>query len=77
MLLIVVEPGVEVNAVVEAAAAEVDRGDSERLEHGDADAEVVGGLLLGEAADEGARERQFIHREGGKWTSRERDEIHS
>jgi len=29
LLLIVVEPGVEVNAVVEAAAAEVDRRDVE------------------------------------------------
>jgi hypothetical protein len=62
LLLIVVEPGVEVNAVVEAAAAEVEGGDLQRLEHRDSNAEIVGGLLLGEAADHGARQGLFIHR---------------
>jgi hypothetical protein len=61
LLLIVVEPRVEVNAVIEAAAAEVDGRDPKRLEHRDADAQVVGGFLLGEAADDGAREGQVIH----------------
>jgi len=55
LLLIVIQPGVEVNSVVEAAAAEVDGGDAETVEQCDADAQVLGCLVLGEAAHCGAR----------------------
>jgi hypothetical protein len=56
LLLIVVQPGVEVNAVVEAAAAEAHRGNAQLVEQRDADAEVFRRLRLGEAANHRARE---------------------
>jgi hypothetical protein len=62
-LLIVVQPGVEVNAVVDAAAAEADRGDAQPVEERETDAEVFGGLGPGEAANHRARKRSFIHRQ--------------
>jgi len=59
-LLIVVQPGVEVNAVVDAAAAEADRGDAEPIEEREADAEVFRGLRPGEAADHRSWERGMV-----------------
>ena len=48
----------------------MDRRDEKLLEHGDADAEVLRGFLLGEAAHRGARKERFIHCEVEKrgWT---------
>ena len=54
-LLIVVQPGMEVNAVVKAAATKADRGNTQLIEERDADAEVLGRLRFGEAADHRTR----------------------
>jgi len=60
-LLIVVQPGVEVNAVENASAAEANCGDFEGVEQRDSDAEVVRRFGLGEAADRWPGERGIFH----------------
>lgn len=52
----VVQPGVEVKSVPDAAAPKANWRDAQAVEEGDADAEVVRSFLLGEAARSGARE---------------------
>ena len=58
----VFQPGVEVKSVPDAAASETYRRNAEVVEKSDADAEVLRGLFLREAARGGARKRGFIHR---------------
>ncbi len=59
----VVQPGVEVNSVPDAATPKADGRDAQAVEEGDPDAEVVRGLLLREAADRGAWQNGIVHRE--------------
>jgi hypothetical protein len=44
LLLIVVQPGIEVNAVIETAAAKMQGRNVQGLEQSDADTEIVSGL---------------------------------
>jgi hypothetical protein len=52
----VVQPGVEVKSVPDAAASKANRRDAQPVEERDADAEVIRGFLLRETACSGARE---------------------
>ena len=58
----VVQPGVEVNAVPDAAASQTYGRDAQAVEERDADAEILRGLVLGEAASGRAGECEVIHR---------------
>lgn len=57
----VVQPGVEVKSVPDAAAPEANRRDAKPVEESDADAEIVSGFLFREAARRGARQCSFFH----------------
>jgi hypothetical protein len=57
----VFQPGVEVKSVPDAAASEANRRDAKPVEEGDADAEVLRRLFLGETASSGARKCVFIY----------------
>ena len=52
----VVQPGVEVKSVPDAAAPKANRRDAKPVEEGDADAEVLRRLVFREAARGGAGE---------------------
>jgi hypothetical protein len=56
LALIVIQPGVEVNAVVHASTTEMNSRNAQLLEERRADAEVLGCLLLREAAGKWARQ---------------------
>jgi hypothetical protein len=60
-LLIVVQPGIEVNPVVEAAATEADDRNMQLVEERQADAQVLRGLLLSEAAHDGTWKGGGLH----------------
>lgn len=58
----VVQPGVEVNPVPNAASAEADWRDAQAVEESDADTEVLRGFRFGQAAHSGAMKRGLVHR---------------
>jgi CheY-like chemotaxis protein len=60
-VLILVEPPIEVKAVIDHAPAKADGRDSLLLKERDANAQVRRCLFLGEAANCRQRERRFIH----------------
>jgi hypothetical protein len=66
----VVQPGVEVKSVPDAAASEANRRDAQPVEESDADAEVVRGFLFSEAAGGGAGKCGFIHRHDKKTSTK-------
>ena len=57
----VVQPGVEVKSVPDAAAPEANRRDAQPVKERDTDAEVISRFLFREAACGGARKCVFIH----------------
>src|SRR5690349_13766565 len=60
-LLIVVQPGVEVNAVVHAPPPEPYRRDPELAQERYADAEIIGGLFLSQTTRQRTREGRAFH----------------
>jgi hypothetical protein len=57
----VVQPGVEVKSVPDAAAPEAHGWNAKAIEESDSDAEVLRCLFLRETASGGARKCGFIH----------------
>ena len=56
-----IEPGVEVNSVIDAATAEPNERHIQLRQQGDPDAQIDGRLLLGEATHSGQRQVGRIH----------------
>jgi hypothetical protein len=64
LLLIVIQPGIEVNPVIDPAATEVNSGNAERLKQRYTHAEIVSGLLARQATGKRAGEDRLVHGEG-------------
>lgn len=56
-----IEPGIQVKAVIHAAPTELDMGHVELDEQRDPDAQVLGGLFLGQATNGRQRQALFVH----------------
>ena len=60
--------GIEINAVVELAAAFTDEGQSHAVQESNAAADVAGGFAAGEISGGGGSLRNFSDGAGGFWT---------
>jgi hypothetical protein len=61
--------GIEINAVVELAAAFTDEGQPHAIQESNAAAEVGGGFAAGEVAGGGGSLRNFSNGAGRLWTT--------
>lgn len=56
-----IEPGIQVKAVIHAAPTKLDVGHVELGQQRDPDAQVLGGLFLGQATNGRQRQALFVH----------------